>query len=129
MTRIELDRYKDALEAKRADVSAALCRREDIAIEKVPDTLDEVQFACERELAIRNLDRDSGLLRRIRAAIQRIHDGSYGVCLRCEEPIRPRRLEAVPWAELCLHCQESADRSESGQGRADTPDELLTNAA
>jgi DnaK suppressor protein len=40
--------------------------RDGIVIEKCPDALDEVQFATERELAIRSLDRDSNLLRNVR---------------------------------------------------------------
>jgi DnaK suppressor protein len=79
-------------------------------IEKAADTLDQVQFAGERELAIRNLDRESKLLRSIRNALARIEDGSYGVCLRCETAINPKRLGALPWAAYCVRCQEEGDR-------------------
>jgi DnaK suppressor protein len=81
-------------------------------IEKAPDALDEVQLAGERELAIRNLDRDSNMLRQIRRALARIADGSYGVCLHCEEDISPKRINAVPWAAFCIKCQEQVDRHE-----------------
>jgi DnaK suppressor protein len=81
-------------------------------IEKAPDALDEVQLAGERELAIRNLDRDSNMLRQIRRALARIADGSYGVCLHCEEDISPKRVNAVPWAAFCIKCQEQVDRHE-----------------
>jgi len=72
--------------------------RDGIAIEKTPDAFDEVQLATERELAIRNLDRESHLLRNVRGALRRIGDGSFGVCLHCEEDISPKRLAAIPWA-------------------------------
>lgn len=62
-------------------------------------------------MAMENLDRESALVRRLRAAIERLNDGSYGVCLECDEDISPKRLAAIPWAELCIHCQEKADRS------------------
>src|SRR5580698_2093351 len=109
MNQTEMNKYRAILEAKKAELSAGLRNREDIAIEKTPDALDEVQLAGERELAIRNLDREASLLRNVRAALSRINDGSYGVCMHCEEDIKPKRLEAVPWAGFCIRCQEARD--------------------
>jgi len=126
MTQTELNKYRAMLEAKRDELAAGLRNREDIAIEKTPDALDEVQLAGERELAIRNLDRESSLLRNVRSALARIADGTYGVCLHCEEDIKPKRLEAVPWTKFCISCQEAADRHEF---EAEGIDELLANAA
>src|SRR5579872_996740 len=96
MNKTELEKYKAVLEAKQAELSRGLRNREDIAIEKTPDAIDEVQLAGERELAIRNLDRESNLLRQVRAALGRINDGSYGICMHCEDEISPKRLNAVP---------------------------------
>jgi DnaK suppressor protein len=130
MTQTELVKYKEMLEAKQAELSMGLRNRDEIAIEKTPDALDEVQRAGERELAIRNLDREATLLRNVRAALRRIADGSYGVCLHCDEEIKPKRLQAVPWTSYCIRCQEAADRQEfvSPDGGEST-DELLLNAA
>jgi DnaK suppressor protein len=47
--------------------------------------------------------------RETRAALRRVDEGTYGICQECEEPINPRRLAAVPWASLCLRCQEVRD--------------------
>src|SRR6266480_5248109 len=93
MNQTELNKYKATLEAKKAELSAGLRNREDIAIEKTPDAIDEVQLAGERELAIRNLDRESNLLRNVKGALVRIADGSYGVCMHCEEDIKIKRLD------------------------------------
>ncbi len=125
MNKTDMEKYKAMLEAKRAEVSAGLRNREDIAIEKTPDALDEVQLAGERELAIRNLDRESNLLRNVKSALARIADGSYGVCLHCEEDIKPKRLDAVPWAKYCIRCQEAADRHEFETDSSDAINELL----
>jgi DnaK suppressor protein len=111
MTKTELNKYKQILETKLADLSHAVRDREGIVIEKSPDALDEVQHAAERELAIRNLDRESHLLRNVRAALRRLDEGNYGICLHCEEDINPKRLNAVPWAPFCIECQELADRN------------------
>lgn len=112
MTKSEMNKYKAVLERRQAELAAGLRNREDIAIEKTPDALDEVQLAGERELAIRNLDRESNLLRNVKGALARIADGSYGVCVHCEEDISPKRLAAVPWTALCIKCQEAADRQD-----------------
>ena len=128
MTQTEINKYKAMLEAKQAELSAGLRNREDIAIEKTPDAIDEVQLAGERELAIRNLDRESSLLRNVRGALTRIADGSYGVCMHCEEDIKIKRLDAVPWTKYCIRCQEAADRHEFESENSDSL-ELLANAA
>ena len=117
--------YREILEKKQAELIALVRRRDEIAIEKSADQIDEIQRASERELAIRNLDRESNLLRNVRGALRRIADGSYGVCLHCEEEISPKRLSAVPWTPFCIRCQEAADRnSRDIQGTID-----LLNAA
>jgi DnaK suppressor protein len=129
MNQTELEKYREMLEAKQAELSMGLRNRDEIAIEKTPDALDEVQRAGERELAIRNLDREATLLRNVRAALRRIADGTYGVCMHCDEEIKPKRLQAVPWTMYCIRCQEAADRNEFEGPDADSMDELLLNAA
>ena len=128
MNQTEINKYKAMLEAKQAELSAGLRNRDDIAIEKTPDAIDEVQLAGERELAIRNLDRESNLLRNVKGALVRIADGSYGVCMHCEEDIKIKRLDAVPWTKYCIKCQEAADRHEFETETGDSL-ELLANAA
>ena len=112
MTKAELEKFKNILEAKQEELSGSLRNRDEIAIEKAPDDLDEVQLAGERELAIRTLDRDSNMLRQIRRALARIADGSFGICQHCDEDISPKRMNAVPWAAFCIRCQEQVDRHE-----------------
>lgn len=128
MTKTELNKFKKILEAKQAELEAFVRNREGIAIEKSADALDEVQHAAERELAIRNLDRESNLLRNVRAALRRIDEGMFGVCVHCEEDISPKRLAAVPWTPFCIQCQEIADRNQSGDG-SEAFDDMLVNAA
>jgi DnaK suppressor protein len=128
MTKTELSKFKKILETKRDELEQIVRRRDAIAIEKSADALDEVQHAAERELAIRNLDRESQLLRSVRAALQRIEEGSFGICLHCEEEISPKRLAAVPWTSLCIQCQEQADRNRE-EGNDEMMDDLLVSAA
>ncbi|MBK7927016.1 MAG: TraR/DksA family transcriptional regulator [Bryobacterales bacterium] len=128
MTKAELNKYKQILEAKKAELAHVLRNREAIAIEKSPDALDEVQHAAERELAIRNLDRESGLLRQVKLALTRVDDGSYGTCLHCDEEINPKRLAAVPWAPYCITCQEMADRRQEEGDNSEIFDDALAAA-
>ena len=106
----DVNGFEQILERKVAELSGVLRNRDGIAIEKSADQMDEIQYASERDLAIRNADRDSAMLRHVKAALARIHDGSFGVCMDCESPISPKRLAAVPWASRCIRCQDAADR-------------------
>jgi DnaK suppressor protein len=103
-------RIQEILERKQAELVRVLQNRDGIAIEKSADQMDEIQYASERDLAIRNVDRESGLLREVKGALRRIHDGTFGTCIDCELAISPKRLTAVPWALRCIQCQEIADR-------------------
>lgn len=98
------------LEAKRAELEEAMHHRQGIVVEKIPDDLDEVRRAAERELAVRSLELESDLLRQVRTALQRIDQGVYGVCLQCDEEISPKRLAALPWTPYCIRCQEQVDQ-------------------
>jgi len=127
MSKTERKRYEAILESKEAELAGRLGNRDGIEIEKAADPLDEVQSAGERELAIRNLHRDSNLLRKVRSALTRIAGGTYGGCLHCEAEINPRRLAAVPWTAYCIRCQEAADRHEFET--TEDVDGLLADAA
>jgi len=73
MTKTELNKFKKILETKQDELEQIVRNRDAITIEKSADALDEVQHAAERELAIRNLDRESHLLRNVRLALRRRH--------------------------------------------------------
>jgi DnaK suppressor protein len=122
----ELAGIREILDRKVAELVRGLRNRDGIEIEKSADQMDEIQYATERDLAIRNVDRESSLLRQVKAALQRIHGGNFGTCLDCEAAISPKRLAAVPWAPRCIQCQETADRE--GEDPEDVS-ETLVNAA
>ena len=126
MTPAEPEKLTALLRTKQTDLSRLFRNRGEIVIERASDALDEVQLMGERELAVRNLDRDSNALQQIHRALSRIANGTYGVCLRCEEDISPKRMAAVPWAAFCIKCQEKNDRREI---EVDETIELLAPAA
>ncbi len=120
------DMFQEVLAQKEADLARVLRNRDGIAIEKSADQMDEIQYASERDLAIRNVDRESILLRQVKGALRRIRDGSFGTCIDCEWAISPKRLAAVPWASRCIECQEAADQESQERGNESEP---LVNAA
>jgi DnaK suppressor protein len=123
----EISAFQEILERKESELIHVLRRRDGIAIEKSADQMDEIQSATERDLAIRNVDRDSNLLRDVKDALRRVHDGSFGACMECESAISPKRLAAVPWAARCIQCQDAAERNREN-GTESLPAALL-NAA
>ncbi len=102
--------FRKLLEAKQKELLSNMGDREEIRIEHAAEEFDRLQQQLNREVAIRNLDRESTLLKSVQAALKRIGDGTFGVCLRCDEPIPEKRLRAVPWAAYCVPCQEIVDR-------------------
>jgi DnaK suppressor protein len=123
----ELDRFQAILEARIVELEQGIRQRDGIAIEQSADQVEEIQRAAERDLAIYNIDRESKQLSNARAALRRIHEGNFGACEQCEEQIHAKRLLAIPWASLCIHCQEAIDYDPGGTRMA--TGSLLSNAA
>jgi DnaK suppressor protein len=112
MTKIELNTFRRTLENKEAELANGNRNRDALAIETSPDELDRIQHASSRDSAMDNLERMSGRLRDVRGALGRMSAGTFGICADCGEIISAKRLAAVPWASLCIVCQESADREQ-----------------
>ncbi|MFN7925638.1 MAG: TraR/DksA family transcriptional regulator [Bryobacteraceae bacterium] len=128
MTHSDLARFQRALEAKQEELSQSSGLREDIRIERAADELDSIQNAAIRDLAVVQLHRDAGLLRQVEAAMARIANQSYGICLDCDGDISRNRLMALPWATLCIRCQEQADASGDVEDPASFDDSLASLA-
>jgi DnaK suppressor protein len=103
---------KAILEAKLAETLAASGQRENLDIEFQADPLDQVRAALDRDITVDQLNRQTRLSQEVRAALEKLNSSLYGMCEECEEPIAQRRLEAVPWARLCVKCQAQAEASD-----------------
>lgn len=64
----------------------------------------------DREFSLGLADNEQKLLHRINAALEKIESGTYGLCELCEKKIAKVRLKAVPFAELCVPCQEKQEK-------------------
>jgi DnaK suppressor protein len=118
---------RQILESQLRESASSRGLSDSIHIQQFADPLDMAQEAVERDVAVQILDRETALVRRLRSAIERIQDGTHGICLECEEEIAPKRLKAIPWAELCIDCQERADEL-AGQRERTTAFEDHTGA-
>lgn len=117
------------LESKRRELLTGTSDREEILIENAAEDFDRLQQQMNREVAIRNLDRESKLLKEVHAALKRVDEGTYGTCLRCEEEIPERRMKAVPWAAYCVPCQETIERQRAAGKEVEDAQEVFDRAA
>jgi DnaK suppressor protein len=101
------------LKAKRKELLSTISSRDEILIEPTADEMDSLQQQLSRDIAVRNLDRTSRLLRDIQKALIRMDAKTYGACLSCDEPIPVRRLMVLPWASCCVSCQEAIDSQQA----------------
>ncbi|HEX9343785.1 MAG TPA: TraR/DksA C4-type zinc finger protein [Actinomycetota bacterium] len=106
----DLDRLRERLEAELAELTG---QRDDLeAASASDDAAGELGFAeefadvgsytFERERDQSLADNVRDLIDKVEAALARLRDGSYGRCEKCGQPIEPERLEALPYATLCL---------------------------
>jgi DnaK suppressor protein len=108
---LDMDSYKEALFSKAAECDEKLKElTAEISVETSPDLVEHSLRAAEREMAVSRLESSHRLLRQIESALSRMARGKYGLCLKCEEDIDTRRLDALPWAIFCVQCQESVDQ-------------------
>jgi RNA polymerase-binding protein DksA len=118
---VDTDRFREALLEERRRVQAALQNLHD----ENPGTLsddageetaydnhlaDTATETYDRELDYTLQENSEHVLSEIDAALRRIDEGRYGICTNCERPIPEERLEALPWATLCIDCQRERGR-------------------
>jgi RNA polymerase-binding protein DksA len=71
---------------------------------------DLASHTYDRELDSTLEESEEQHLGRVDAALKRIEAGTYAACENCGQPIAPERLEAMPWATLCIDCKRKAER-------------------
>jgi DnaK suppressor protein len=96
-----LNQLRQETEQVRTDQAAAL----ELYDDGVKDSVDLSVSDLSKEIALRLGERSSKVVADIDQALLRMKEGSYGICIRCGEPINERRLEAVPTARYDAQCQ------------------------
>jgi len=123
MTSIDIEHFRDALLEERRRVEHALATLRAEHPGSLGDEVEETSPTNDNNLAEtatatlgREIDYTLGdnaeqVLSEIDTALVRIDDGSYGTCVNCRQEIPRERLDANPWATLCIDCKR---RSEGG---------------
>ena len=121
MTSIDTEHFRDALLEERQRVEHALATLRDEHSGSLDDEVEEVAATSDNHLAEtasatlgREIDYTLGdnaeqVLSEIDGALQRIEGGTYGTCDNCGDEIPRARLEANPWASLCIDCKRKAE--------------------
>ncbi len=105
--------FKQKLHEKQLSLNNMVQRTEGYGREREGDILDMADMAVEsytKEFMFGKSSVDRHILQLIREALARIEDRSFGICVYCENPIQPKRLEAVPWARHCIQCQDHLEK-------------------
>jgi DnaK suppressor protein len=81
------------------------------------DEVDQVQATSSREVGLATRELLLTRVNRLSAALDRLDEGEYGVCVECAEPIGPARLDALPEVQTCIRCQAGLERLDRQAGR------------
>ena len=120
---MNVDHYKTILLQKERELTEEMGRRREDALDAkiadVEDPIDAVISATGRDAALQEGGMLYDTLTMVRDALQRIKDGTFGICIDCGEQIEPARLNAVPWTPYCFVDQEKHDK-EAAENRPQT---------
>jgi len=111
---LPFERLKEALLVEQMRLQEQMAALSEVAVQ---DNLgygnhqaDDASAAFDqaKDLAIR-INADS-LLKQVNSALRRFEAGTYGLCVDCNKPIDAARLQAIPYADLCMDCQRKRER-------------------
>lgn len=103
-----LVRRRDAL---RQALAGDLSSLQELRQQTSGDMLDAAMDSAQDEISSQLAEVESRELSHIEVALERMRDGNYGVCEGCEEGIPMARLQALPYATMCIQCQREAEKS------------------
>lgn len=121
MKKTTLKKCEELLKTMKANIMESLRERagEAVAVEtEVQDEGDIAQEASQKSVTLALAEKDKNRLLMIEQALQRINDGTYGVCIDTEEDIEEKRLLANPLALRTISAQESFERDQKQRATA-----------
>ncbi|HIJ54695.1 MAG TPA: RNA polymerase-binding protein DksA [Deltaproteobacteria bacterium] len=84
--------------------------------ENFPDPTDRASLEADRNFMLRIRDRESKLINKIKKTLDRIENGTFGICESCGENITTKRLKARPVTEQCIECKTKEEAQEKALG-------------
>ncbi len=116
MNKKDLKRFKELLTERRDELLKNTAFSKDqnsgLSVDDLPDEVDLASSESEQSMSLRLRDRERVLLKKIEKTLQKVEDGSYGICDSCGEEIGVKRLEARPVTDLCIRCKEEQEKME-----------------
>jgi len=113
MSKLDLTSIRKTLIDEQATLGADIENEQNklhLYTETNPDALDLADKRLHQEIIINRLGNMEERLIQVTVALKRLDEGLYGICARCGNNINPERLRAVPYATLCVTCQERLER-------------------
>lgn len=114
MDKRKVDRYRKQLLAKQEEIRRMVVRSEhdgrEADIEITQDLADRAANSYTKEFLFHQSNDNRRILQLIQEALRRADDGSYGLCVECQQDVQGKRLDAVPWARHCIECQEKQEK-------------------
>jgi DnaK suppressor protein len=115
----KLEKFKQRLLAKRRELISEVRGSNVGSLEansdRIQDIADQASSAYTKEFLLSIGDAERRMLRQVDEALNKIRQETYGLCESCGEMINERRLEALPFARLCITCQEEEERAKAGR--------------
>jgi RNA polymerase-binding transcription factor len=105
-----LNQRRAVLKAKLEELTGVFQDRSGLKVEVSADVLDTIRMVTDRDVLVERMNISARILCDVRDAIASLDTGDYGICEDCEEPISSKRLDAIPWARVCVKCQDARDR-------------------
>lgn len=116
-----LIRRRDAL---RSALAGDLSLLRELRSESPGDVIDAAYDSTQDEISSQLAEVESRELASIENALERMKAGTYGVCEVCNGKIPMARLDALPYATMCIACQRELERSGGGVSRSEQPEEI-----
>jgi DnaK suppressor protein len=111
-----LHRFEQKLRSQQAllerTMQSAAREGRQTSTDDLQDAADQAVQSYQKELLFLQGTQGHTQLTLVRAALDRIEDGSFGECQQCGNSIGEKRLEAVPWTAHCIGCQEKIENGE-----------------
>jgi|GEM_PF-402151 len=126
LSKEQIEKYREILLEKRSMVASqvenlardAADSTEATANSKSPiSSAENAADAFDQDFAFMSMESEEEIIRKVDTALNRMKDGTYGTCEECEVVINDDRLEALPWATMCIKCQEREERGELSRKR------------
>ena len=110
----KLKKYRELVQSRIAELNRSITAAQEQARAlgtRHADAMDQAATEYEKQVALHKATADRQLLQKLMRALERIRAGNFGECAECGGEIEAKRLEAIPWAQYCIKCQQALEQN------------------